>query len=98
MIVVKAIKPSRLREDAMRLELLNAMRRVGTGIKKDFEATTKTWKHKVKFEQLISLLLVNLNGHQDFAVFKGVSRYVQQRDISSVVILVEPCLLSQTGS
>ena len=54
-IVSKTIKPSRLKDDAMRLRLLNAMRKAGTQIKHDFEATTKTWEHKVVFEELISL-------------------------------------------
>lgn len=54
-LVIKVIKPSRLKVDAMRLQLLNDMRKVGTGMKKDFEKTTATWDHKVKFEQQISL-------------------------------------------
>lgn len=53
--VWKTIKPSRLKDDAMRLELLNAMRRMGTKIKQDFEQTTATWEHKPKFETLVSL-------------------------------------------
>lgn len=54
-ILVKAIKPGRLRQDRLRLELLNAVRRVGREVKSDFEATTATWKHQVKFEMVISL-------------------------------------------
>ena len=54
-ILIKEIKPSRLKVDAMRLELLNAMRKVGTDVKKDYEKTTKTWKHKPKFEVSVSL-------------------------------------------
>lgn len=54
-LVIKQIKPSRLRVDAMRLQLLNDMRKVGTGIKADFEKTTATWKTPVKFEEQISL-------------------------------------------
>lgn len=53
--VWKQIKPARLREDAMRLALLNGMRRMGTKIKADFEKTTATWKHKPKFEVMVSL-------------------------------------------
>lgn len=53
--VWKTIKPSRLREDAMRLALLNGMRRMGTKIKQDFEKTVQTWKNKPKFEVLVSL-------------------------------------------
>lgn len=56
MILTKTIKPSRLRDDALRLELLNAMRDVGRKVKKDFEATTKTWERKPEFEMLISLV------------------------------------------
>lgn len=54
-LVYKVIKPSRLRVDAMRLQMLNDMRAVGTKIKADYEKTTATWEHKVKFEQQISL-------------------------------------------
>lgn len=53
--IFKVIKPSRLREDAMRLALLNGMRRMGTKIKQDFEKTVATWKNKPKFEVLVSL-------------------------------------------
>lgn len=55
MIVTKAIKPAKLKDEAMRLALLNAMRECGRDIQKDFEKTTATWKHKPKFESLISL-------------------------------------------
>lgn len=54
-LVIKQIKPSRLRIDAMRLQLLNDVRKVGTGIKADFEKTTATWKTQVKFEVQVSL-------------------------------------------
>ena len=39
----------------MRLALLNAMDKFGMVVKKDFEETTKTWKHKPKFEVQKSL-------------------------------------------
>ena len=54
-VLFKEIKPSRLREDKLRLELLNAIRKVGRATRREFEATTKNWKHKVKFEMMISL-------------------------------------------
>ena len=54
-ILVKEIKASRLKSDALRLELLSAMRKAGTQVKLDFEQTTKTWKRKPKFEMVISL-------------------------------------------
>jgi hypothetical protein len=56
MILMKTIKPARLKESAFRLEFLNAMRKAGTVIKQqDFEKTTATWKHKPKFESVVSL-------------------------------------------
>ena len=54
-VLFKEIKPSRLRIDALRLELLNAIRKVGRATRREFEATIKNWKHKVKFEMMISL-------------------------------------------
>jgi len=54
-IVFKQIKPPKMKNDALRLELLNAMRKAGTVIKGDFEKTTATWKRKPKFETIISL-------------------------------------------
>lgn len=41
--------------DAVRLELLNALRAQGREIQREYKATTKTWKHKPKFEMKISL-------------------------------------------
>lgn len=66
-IVWKAIKPTRLKEDAMRLALLNGMRRVATKIKADYEKTVATWEEKPRFESAVSLakgaatLLVDTN-------------------------------------
>lgn len=55
-VLVKAVKPQRLKVDAMRLALLNEMRAVGRDVKKDFEATTRTWKgEKPTFEVDVSL-------------------------------------------
>jgi hypothetical protein len=54
-VVTKTIKPQRLKEKEMRLELLNVVRKAGRDIQKDFQVTTKTWKHKPKFEVITSL-------------------------------------------
>lgn len=54
-LAFKAIKPRKLRDKDLRLELLNAVRKVGRAIEKDYKRTTKTWKDKPKFEQVISL-------------------------------------------
>ena len=56
-IVVKIIKPQRLKDDKLRLALLNGMRDTQRGMFKDFEATTKTWKHKVKFQGAKSIAM-----------------------------------------
>ena len=54
-ILVKEIKPSAMKVDAMALELVKGMREVGKEIQKDFEKTTKTWKHKPKFVQTFAI-------------------------------------------
>jgi hypothetical protein len=54
-VLVKAIKPSKLRDGKLRLELLNAMRKAATVVKSDFEKTVETWEKKPKFEVVISL-------------------------------------------
>jgi len=54
-VLVKAIKPNRLKDKAMRLELLNAMRKAAKVVEKDFEETVKTWDHKPEFKTIISL-------------------------------------------
>jgi len=55
MIVVKAIKPAKLKDDAIRLELLNGMRKFGTQVKKEYEKTVTTWNDKPKFGYEIAL-------------------------------------------
>jgi len=52
---VKLIKPSTLKQDKMRLAFLNAMRKQATEIKREFEKTTATWEHEVKFESTVGL-------------------------------------------
>lgn len=54
-LVIKVIKPSKLNEAAMRLQLLNDMRKVGTAMKASFAEVTATWKTEVLFEVQISL-------------------------------------------
>lgn len=52
---MKQIKPAALKRDALRLQLLTAVRDAEREIKKDFQQTTKTWKNKPKFESIVSL-------------------------------------------
>jgi len=49
-LVIKAIKPAKLRQDVFRLAFLMAMNTMGSDIKKDYQATTATWNTKPKFE------------------------------------------------
>jgi hypothetical protein len=53
--VFKTIKPARLKEDAFRLYMLNAMRQSGKEIQAEYAKTTATWKTKPVFETLVSL-------------------------------------------
>ena len=56
-LVIKQINPAKLKEDAMRLALLNPIRKAADDMHKDFKATTATWHHKVEFEKAVSLAL-----------------------------------------
>ena len=49
-IVVKEIRPAKLKLEAVQEELQKAMAEAGAGMVADFRATTATWKHKVNFE------------------------------------------------
>ena len=56
LLLLKGIKPARLKVDAFRLEMLNALRQTGNVIEKeDYGAITKSWKHKPVIEILVSL-------------------------------------------
>lgn len=54
-VLVKAIKPKKIKEKEIRLHLLNEQRKIGKDVRKDFERTVKTWDKKPKFEILVSL-------------------------------------------
>ena len=54
-LTVKEIKPARFKDKAFKAAMAKAAKRAGKDIKKDFEATTKTWKHKVKFTVVSSV-------------------------------------------
>lgn len=55
-VLMKAIKPSRLKDDVFRLEALNQMRKTGRAIQRDYKRTTQTWEGaKPNFGLLISL-------------------------------------------
>jgi hypothetical protein len=65
----------------MRFALLNAMRKFGTVVKKDYQGTTKTWTHKPYFEIAVSLkgpgpeLLVGTDDDQYRRVDEGTGIY-----------------------
>jgi hypothetical protein len=54
-ISMAAITPKKLKIDAYRLELLNALRKEGTQHRRILKRTVTTWKTKPKFESLIGL-------------------------------------------
>ena len=54
-VKMRAIVPAKIKLGPVRLEALNAMRKMGTQVRRDFERTTATWEHKPKFEQSVSL-------------------------------------------
>lgn len=55
MIVFKAVKPTKLKQEAFRIAFLSMMHKAERDIKKDFQATVATWEHKVEFESMVSL-------------------------------------------
>ena len=55
MIVTKAIKPARLKSEAMFKALERAADTFSKDILLEFELTTGTWEHKVKFEREVSV-------------------------------------------
>ena len=56
-IVIKQISPTKLKEDAMRLAMLNPLHKVAREMLADFEKTTESWEHKVEFKVAVSLAL-----------------------------------------
>ena len=54
LVLTKTIKPKALNANAMRSVLLTGMRKMAPQIKKEFEGTTKTWKHKPRFEWVVN--------------------------------------------
>ena len=54
-VVWKPIKPKRFQAQVFRAIIKAAMKQTGVDIKKDFEQTTATWKHKPKFEILLGI-------------------------------------------
>ena len=56
-LVIKQINPTKLKEDAMRLALLNPIRKAANDMQVDFKKTTASWQHKVTFEKTVSLAI-----------------------------------------
>jgi hypothetical protein len=54
-VTIKAIKPKGFDERAFRRVIADALGDIEKGVLKDFEETTETWKHQVKFEHGISI-------------------------------------------
>jgi len=53
-VVIKVIKPKRFDDKAMTERLRYHAKKVAGEMRKDFEATTKTWQHKVEFKENVS--------------------------------------------
>lgn len=56
LMLVHALNPLPLKDSAIRLALLSEMKSIGGDIRRDFQKTTATWKHKPKFEIMTSLV------------------------------------------
>lgn len=54
-VVVKQIKPSRFKDEAFKAAIVAEANRVAQEMVKDFEATTATWEHEVKFEAVVDV-------------------------------------------
>ena len=62
--------------DEIRLELLNALRSEGRQIKKDFQKSTRTWKHKPVFETKVSLRRTTATGFVEVKTDDEIYGYV----------------------
>jgi hypothetical protein len=73
MIVTKAIKPSKLKQDAFRLAFLTHLHVVERETKKEYEKTWSTWVNKPEAETIISLqdpgptMVAGVGGNTDAA-------------------------------
>jgi hypothetical protein len=69
-LVMTPIIPAKFNEAAFWEVIASAARDVSKEIKKDFEKTTKTWKMKVKFEELIEV------GPKEVTIFVGTDNEI----------------------
>jgi len=53
MIIAKAIKPARFKQEAFTRAITDAANKVAKDIEADFKATTKTWSRQPKFEKIV---------------------------------------------
>lgn len=54
-VQIKTIKPQRFKDEAFYNAILKAAQEAANAMQADFEKTTETWEHEVKFEQVISV-------------------------------------------
>jgi len=71
-IQIKGIKPKKLQIEAIRSELEKALVAEGEDVKKLYEQTTRTWRHKPDFEVLTDL------GANDATVLVGTDDEIYQ--------------------
>jgi hypothetical protein len=62
--------------DAIRMELLNALRSEGRHIKRDFQKSTRTWKHKPRFDMKVSLRRAQATGFVEVKTDDEIYGYV----------------------
>lgn len=88
--------PAPFKDDRVRLEILNGLRRTGTAIRKEFQKTVKTWEHKPDFslegvDQNISLRdpvfygVPSVEVSTDDEIYKWVSEGTREHDIPLVL-------------
>lgn len=79
-LLVKAIKPKKLRTQPFRREIQKALKAEAEKLKREFRKTTKTWRRKPKFTQLAPVRGVEHTG--EAAVLVGtddpIYRYLDQ--------------------
>lgn len=80
----RVLTPQQLDEKAMRFELLNALGRMGTKVKRDYQKTVETWDEKPKFEVHESLKggKPNIIVDTDSAIYRYVDKGTEPHGIT----------------
>ena len=78
-----AVVPEKFKSDAVRLEMLNGLRRIGTQITQDMRKPTETWEHHVAFERKPSLAggIASIEVYTEDAIYGILDKGVTPRTI-----------------